>query len=63
MIGSRCRDELLHQWQVNAVEPAHAKAHGPGSTPEFGQLADADVISLLEERHRRMAHSGDGPSG
>ena len=30
---------------------------------EFGQLADADVISLLEERHRRMAHSGDGPSG
>jgi putative phosphoribosyl transferase len=30
---------------------------------EFGQLADTDVISLLEERHRRMARSGDGPSG
>jgi hypothetical protein len=26
---------------------------------EFGQLADADVISLLEERQRRMARSGD----
>ena len=24
---------------------------------EFGQLADADVISLLEERHRRMARA------
>jgi hypothetical protein len=30
---------------------------------EFGQLADADVISLLEGRHRRMARSGDRPSG
>jgi len=30
---------------------------------EFGQLADADVISLLEQRHRRMARSGDRPSG
>ena len=30
---------------------------------EFGQLADADVISLLEERHRRMARSGDRPGG
>jgi putative phosphoribosyl transferase len=30
---------------------------------EFGQLADADVISLLEERHRRKAPSGDRPSG
>jgi putative phosphoribosyl transferase len=30
---------------------------------EFGQLADADVISLLEERHERMARSGDRPSG
>src|SRR5882757_7452588 len=30
---------------------------------EFGQLADADVISLLEERHRRMARLGDRPSG
>lgn len=30
---------------------------------EFGQLADADVISLLEERHRRMARSDDRPSG
>ena len=30
---------------------------------EFGQLADADVISLLEERHRRMARSGARPSG
>jgi len=29
---------------------------------EFGQLADADVISLLEERHRRMARSGDRPT-
>jgi putative phosphoribosyl transferase len=25
---------------------------------EFGQLADADVISLLQERHRKMARSG-----
>src|SRR6266436_6110211 len=30
---------------------------------EFGQLADADVISLLEKRHRRMARSGDRPGG
>ena len=30
---------------------------------EFGQLADADVISLLEERHGRMGRSGDRPSG
>ena len=30
---------------------------------EFGQLADADVISLLEEGHGRMARSGDRPSG
>jgi len=30
---------------------------------EFGQLADADVISLLEERHRKKAPSGDRPSG
>jgi putative phosphoribosyl transferase len=30
---------------------------------EFGQLADADVISLLEQCHRRMARSGDRPSG
>jgi putative phosphoribosyl transferase len=29
---------------------------------EFAQLADADVISLLEERHRRMTGSGDRPS-
>ena len=29
---------------------------------EFGQLADADVISLLEERHRRRARSGDRPT-
>ena len=30
---------------------------------KFGQLADADVISLLEKRHRRMARSGDRPGG
>jgi putative phosphoribosyl transferase len=30
---------------------------------EFGQLEDADVISLLEERHRRIARAGDRPSG
>jgi len=29
---------------------------------EFAQLADADVISLLEKRHRRMTGSGDRPS-
>jgi putative phosphoribosyl transferase len=29
---------------------------------EFAQLADADVISLLEERHRRMTGSRDRPS-
>jgi putative phosphoribosyl transferase len=28
---------------------------------KFGQLVDADVISLLEKRHRRMARSGDRP--
>ena len=26
---------------------------------DFGQLADAGVISLLEQRHRAMARSGD----
>ena len=30
---------------------------------EFGQLADADVISLLEERHQRMVRSRDRPTG
>jgi putative phosphoribosyl transferase len=30
---------------------------------EFAQLTDADVISLLEERHRRMARRGDRPGG
>jgi putative phosphoribosyl transferase len=30
---------------------------------EFGQLEDADVISLLKERHRRIALTGDRPSG
>jgi putative phosphoribosyl transferase len=29
---------------------------------EFGQLEDADVISLLEERHRRIAHAGERPT-
>jgi putative phosphoribosyl transferase len=30
---------------------------------EFGQLADADVISLLEERHQRMVRSRGRPTG
>ena len=30
---------------------------------EFAQLADADVILLLEERHKRMAHAEDSPGG
>jgi putative phosphoribosyl transferase len=30
---------------------------------EFAQLADADVILLLEERHKRMAHAEESPGG
>jgi putative phosphoribosyl transferase len=30
---------------------------------EFAQLADADVILLLEERHKTMARSEDSPAG
>ena len=30
---------------------------------EFAQLADADVILLLEDRHKRMAHAEESPGG